>query len=334
MRIHAINNLKTVSRKEYSHIMNSKAEQTHVEKRNEYYVHPLLKRLWAVQLDILKEIDRICKQHNIKYYGWFGTLLGAIRHHGFIPWDDDLDLTMFRDDYERFRYYAKTELPEEWRIVENDPSLISIFHTDKIQINQEFLDKFHGCPFITGIDIFSLDYIPQNEADKELQLNLFRATRNLCLNWDLPDNDEQWKDTNKWEYLDEIERLTGHHFDRLNSVKEQLYFIGDRIAAMYWNSDSGILTNMFWMYDHPNYRIPRSCFDKIIEVPFENTILPIPENYDFICKLIYGKNYTTPIKKCEHDYLNRQVEHLRNCFSKSGRDLPSCWDITLSPDSP
>lgn len=66
------------------------------EVRDGYYVQPMMKRIWAVQLDMLKEIDRICRRHHVNYYGWFGTLLGAVRHHGFIPWDDDLDLAMLR----------------------------------------------------------------------------------------------------------------------------------------------------------------------------------------------------------------------------------------------
>lgn len=308
--------------------MNIKVENIQGEERDGYYVPPLLKRIWAVQLDILQEIDAICRRHNIQYYGWFGTLLGAIRHQGFIPWDDDLDLTMLREDYERFRYYAKAELPKGWRIIENDPSLISIFHTDKIRTDQEFLDQFHGCPFITGIDIFPLDYIPQDNADRELQLHMFGATRSLCLNWNCSEDEEQWKEADKWEYLIEVERLTGHHFDRLKPVKEQLYFIGDRISAMYWDSASDEVTNMFWMYDHHDYHIPRSCFDRIIEVTFENTTLPIPEDYDFICELVYGKNYMTPIKEYEHDYLDKQIEYLRSCFLKSGNEFPVFWDMT------
>ena len=80
------------------------------EIRDGYKVSADMKKLWSVQMEILDEIDRICKKHNITYYADGGTLLGAIRHKGFIPWDDDLDVQMYRDDLEKFCKVAKDEL--------------------------------------------------------------------------------------------------------------------------------------------------------------------------------------------------------------------------------
>lgn len=298
------------------------------EMRAGYYVQPLLKRIWAVQLDILKEIDAICKRHSINYYGWFGTLLGAVRHRGFIPWDDDMDLAMVREDYERFRYYAKTELPTGWRISEEYPTWISVFHTNVIRLDQEFLDRFHGCPYITGVDIFCLDYIPGDKADEKLQLDLFQAVYGLCANWNLSENDRQWKDGNKWTYLNEIEELTGQRIDRQRPIKEQLYFLGDRIAAMYWDDGSDEVTRMRRLSWDSHYRIPRSCLDKIITMPFEDIFLPVLEDYDLICRLDFGDDYMTPIKTSDHDYLKKQIEYLREYFSKKGENFPECFNIT------
>lgn len=297
------------------------------EVRDGYYVQPMMKRIWAVQLDMLKEIDRICRRHHVNYYGWFGTFLGAVRHHGFIPWDDDLDLAMLREDYERFRYYMKTELPEGWELLEREPTMISVFNTRTACLDQQFLDKFHGCPFKTGVDIFCLDPIPQDKAEEQIQLNLFWAAYSLCLNWDLPEEDERWKDMDKWEYLKEIEKISGHHFDRENPIREQLYFLGDRIAAMYWDLEYDEVTNMAWRYNHPYYRIPKSCFSKAIEAPFEDTVIPILGAYDQICRLTYGDDYMTPKKEYKHDYLKKQIDHLRKCLKAKGMALPEAFDI-------
>ena len=64
-----------------------------------FFVTSMMKRSWAAQLEILKDVDSICRMHGISYYADAGTLLGAVRHRGFIPWDDDLDICMMRDDY-------------------------------------------------------------------------------------------------------------------------------------------------------------------------------------------------------------------------------------------
>ena len=75
-----------------------------------------LRRLQLIELDILKEVDRICKKHHITYYMAEGSLLGTIRHHGFIPWDDDLDIMMLRKDYDKFLELAPHEIGKEYEI--------------------------------------------------------------------------------------------------------------------------------------------------------------------------------------------------------------------------
>ena len=73
------------------------------EVRDGFYIPTAVKQAWNAGLDILEEIDRICRKHGIEYFAAWGTLIAAIRHGGFIPWDDDMDICMKRQDYEKFK---------------------------------------------------------------------------------------------------------------------------------------------------------------------------------------------------------------------------------------
>ena len=79
------------------------------ETRDGYFIDVTMKEAWKEMLDITEEIVRLCDKHNLNYSIAAGTLLGAVRHKGFIPWDDDVDLHMPRPDYDRFLEIAEKE---------------------------------------------------------------------------------------------------------------------------------------------------------------------------------------------------------------------------------
>ena len=87
----------------------------------------LLRRQQMKMLEILLEVDKICKKHNIRYWLSSGTLIGAMRHDGFIPWDDDLDIEMMRSDYLRLMKVLPAELPE-WLALQNDETDPNYFY--------------------------------------------------------------------------------------------------------------------------------------------------------------------------------------------------------------
>lgn len=304
-------------------------EYFQAEERNGFHIKPIMKRVWAAQMEILSEIDRICRKYHIKYFAYGGTLLGAVRHHGYIPWDDDMDLAMLRGDYERFRCYAKQELPEGWYISDTQPTVIRIMNSDVISVDQEFLDKFHGCPYMMGVDIFCWDSIPRNKKEEEAVVNLFWGIAYLAVYWDHFDESEQ----QAWEMardaaVNNIENITGCHFNREYSMKVQLASLADQVAILYWDEEFEEATRIFLLHERTDYRIPRSCFEKMIEVPFENMTIPIPENYDLLLKLDYGDDYMTPLRDYFHSYpfFRDQINTLRSRFEERGETMPSCYE--------
>ena len=82
------------------------------EVKDGFYVDSMMKCCWAAQMNVLDKIDKICRKHGIQYHADWGTLLGTVRHGGFIPWDDDMDISMKRADYNKFTQIAEKELPE------------------------------------------------------------------------------------------------------------------------------------------------------------------------------------------------------------------------------
>ena len=86
------------------------------EIRDGFYVESMMKKTWAAQMEVLAEVDRVCKKNNIQYFADWGTLLGAVRHKGFVPWDDDMDICMKRPDYNRFLEIAEKIMPSNYKI--------------------------------------------------------------------------------------------------------------------------------------------------------------------------------------------------------------------------
>lgn len=134
----------------------------------EYNVRELQKRI----LGNLMAVDGVCREHRLRYYIYDGTMLGAVRHQGFIPWDDDLDIAMPREDYERFIAHAAEWLPQPYEFVcfENDSSYPLPF--GKVQDAATTLIERPHLPYLGGvyIDVFPIDGVPANAFLRRLHL--------------------------------------------------------------------------------------------------------------------------------------------------------------------
>ncbi len=138
-----------------------------------------MKAMHEVQLGNLKELDRVCKKHGIKYYLAFGTLIGAIRDNGIIPWDDDIDVVVTRADYNRLLSIDKSEwnAPYFLQSFETEPDSAITYmkvrnsNTTLIEKHLQKLDINHGI----SIDIYSMVNVPDNPRDRRKQLKFFKG---------------------------------------------------------------------------------------------------------------------------------------------------------------
>ena len=300
------------------------------DMKENFYVRPMIKRVWAAQMELLEAIDMICKKHQIMYFADWGTLLGAVRHHGFIPWDDDLDIGMRREDYERFLFYAQTELPEGMEILnfytdaEYQEVMSQVRNGNKIDFSEEFLQKYHGCPYVVGVDIFPKDYIPRNKEDEETLLQILTTANVLAQNW----NSTQVSDEEKQRLLAIVMETTGYEPNIDMPMSQQLYQISDKLCALYSREESDEITQMCVLAMNRNFRLPLHCYDSTIDMPFEHITIPVPMEYNRILKLYYGENYMTPVKqRGGHDYpfFRKQEERLRELFASANLAFPDCF---------
>jgi len=301
------------------------------EERDGFYVQPLMKRAWAAQIEVMEEIRRICKKHNLKFFAQWGTLLGAVRHKGFIPWDDDMDLAMVREDFETFKQIAKDELPPGWRVYDYndegyDELMMRVVNSTEIVLEREFLGKFHGCPYSMGTDIFCMDHVPKNKDESDTLLQLMNVVDVLGVYWE----DFEKAPEELLELAKMVEEYTGYQFVKDRPIKKQMLYLADRLAASYMGEESDYITLMYLFKDRPHYLIRNEAFENLLEVPFENTTIPVPQDYDLILEYNYGPNYMTPVnRRGGHDYpyFKGQIEQLRDFYKKLGKELPPYFDM-------
>ncbi len=130
-----------------------------------FYVPSIMKRSWACCLELLFALDSICRTHGLKYALDWGSMIGAVRHRGIIPWDDDIDIVMHRRDLEKLREYAKTEMPEGFEFIDFENTdgvwkfIVSLANTRRMNFDEEYLKSHHNFPYIASIDIFVLDNV-------------------------------------------------------------------------------------------------------------------------------------------------------------------------------
>ena len=202
---------------------------------NDFEISPMMKNVWSAQLEVLKEVRRVCEQLHICFYADWGTLLGAVRHHGFIPWDDDMDIGMLRRDYMSFLKEAPAILkkPYEIKSVYSDPTddiiKARIINGRHMNFERDFLKQFAGCPYVVGIDIFPIDNITENKKNLEEQIQALQFV--LKASSSVPSEPPYSDDV--MELMNRIEKTFGIQIDYNNRLVHELKKIYDILCSRY-----------------------------------------------------------------------------------------------------
>ena len=254
------------------------------EKICDFLVPSKIKKVWNVEIDIFENIKLICDKYHLTYFAIGGTLLGAIRHKGFIPWDDDLDIGMPREDYNKFLEVVDQELPD-YLFAQTYLNTRS-FPYDMIKVrNSETTgftpwEKNEKCNKGIFVDIFPIDKFSNDEQ--------VRNTEN--------------EEVKKLLYIATILSRKTESEGKIRHIKS---FIKSLIRALGGKSKVSIISKAIKICSRYNdketeycgmrsFSCPErflwkcnSCME-FIEVPFEKTTIKVPAGYDEILKTIYG----------------------------------------------
>lgn len=286
-----------------------------------FYISSMMKRAWAAQLEVLSEIRRVCKKLAVPFFADWGTLLGAVRHHGFIPWDDDMDIGMLRRDYMRFLAEAPALLrqPFEIKSVYNDPTddiiKARIINGRHMSFEKDFLQQFYDCPYVVGIDIFPIDNITDDERKLKDQIEALQFILKAAAS--VPE--EPPYDEDVLRLMKQIEDKFGIPINYNNRLVHELKKIYDIICSMYMDEETEEVTSMIDLANGWDYHARREWYDKAVEMPFEDTTIPVPQGYDGLLRIKYGDDYMTPVNTgSSHDYpfYKEQMQGLKEVMEK------------------
>lgn len=250
-----------------------------------------------ISLDILKDVIDFCEKHDIEYFMFFGSLIGVVRHKGMIPWDDDIDIAMTRDNYYRFLDCLKIDGEELLR--NNDLDIIgsgSVKYVSEIKVGRRgttYCPKFGVDLDINKqitVDIFCIDYFKNSYLKHINLLNKFRLFLSvLKLNWD-----EKrfmirvFKQESKWTKYLKIIALSALHLFRMICTEKGIEYLIYHMAVDTTKSSKymGVLGDRVPVYFSSDFNL--------IKAEFADLSVLIPDNYDEILTRNYGDYMTLP----------------------------------------
>lgn len=246
-----------------------------------------ISHLQRIELDILLDVAKACRELGIEFFLGEGTLLGAIRHGGFIPWDDDIDLIMRRSEYERFLELAPAHLGSKYAVQHS--STVEGYWSPFVKVRLVEGDQQYRQAHIAHlsadngplIDIFPVEYVPRDRGPGlRLQAKYIRILRTILMLKLKAKESTDWK---KW-----LMRLAGGLLTT-RFIHRQL----DWAFKLHDGERQPYMANLASYHPLHCQVVPTEVYDQMVTVKFEGHDMPVPAGYDQLLTTIYG-DYLTP----------------------------------------
>lgn len=252
------------------------------EVRCGYRISSEIKKVWAIEMDLYREFARVCEQYGLTYFTDGGTTLGAIRHEGFIPWDDDFDVCMPRASYEKLKTLASAfQSPYFFQNAFTDPAFGYSFMRLRNSNTTVVTEPFTHCRFNQGIclDIFPLDkvteedYLPRRKKMYELIMK-----NSAYMRYDFPHKSKR------------DEEMIAQYYDSSASPVDTFRAI-EELAMQDEDKETDFVSLLVsTQYDASKKIWPRRIFEGFAEKPFESIKVRVPIGYEEQLRIYFG-NY-------------------------------------------
>lgn len=270
-----------------------------------FAVESEMKRVWAAQLKVLSEIIHICDKYEITYYADYGTLLGAVRHKGFIPWDDDIDICLKRADYMKLIHVLSKELPAFYSVnscytnVNHRQPFSSVANFTVYPVPEYVQKQFYDCPYVVGVDIYPLDYMPCDNDMAELQQSMYTIVYDVACRLD------EIREQGKLQgYIENIEKMCKVTLQDNDLLRNRLIKLYDSIASIYTDEESDRLTQFLRaaQMEEGTFYYKKEWYDSTIKMRFMDMEINVPCGYHEILTALYGEYMNPVILTSAHEY--------------------------------